>query len=330
MMTTDLSVMIRTYPLPFLKIQLNISQDLLGNEKGCLYNEPMDIAKIATRGIPLQELPDWSPWPARMLGQAEWNVPHRDLKKVDSEYDKDEYLRCLTWTKQQATVPTTGEVRHAEYRINERKSFCVSQQEELYEVPADKVIPYDGEVLVEVMTPLMDGIDTIVEMGCGYGINLWELYKRFPEKQYRGGEYSANAIELARILYEKNPQIHIEHLNFYDDTYDVLERCKGQRVMVFTRHAIEQLPDASAFVKTLTKYFDRIQVVVHLEVTQENYGTNLIGLMRKRYIEINDYNRNLLTLLQEHEGIVIERNDPDVFGISPLNPTNVVVWRPRP
>lgn len=289
----------------------------------------MDISTIAVSSIPLQELPKWSPWPARLLGQAEWKVPERTVAKVDSEYDKDEYLRCLTWAEKQTSPITTDDVRHVEFRIAERKSFCVSQKENLFEIPADRIISLDEEIIAEAMAPLMSEVDTVVELGCGYGINLWALSKHFPEKKYFGGEYSQNAVKLAGMLYKDHPNIQVQSLNFYDSAYDVLEKCKGSRVLLFTRHAIEQLPTAAPLFNALTQYFDRIAVGVHLEVAAANYTDTLFGLMRKRYIEINDYNRDLLQILQSRADIVVEKNEPDIVGVSPLNPTSHIVWRPK-
>lgn len=245
------------------------------------------------------------------------------------EYDQDEYLRCLNYAQAQ-TKPTPDEVRAHECRLESGKSFCVSQGETLYEMPGEKIIGVDAELLVDTLSPLMKEGDTIVEIGCGYGINLWELWKRFPDKRYCGGEYSDNAVTLANMLYADIPAITVEHCNFYDDRYEVLERCPpDSRVIVFTRHAIEQLPTVKPFLTTLTRYFDRIACVVHLEIVSENRTNSLLGLLRQRYIDLNDYNRDLLSALQSRSDIEIVSNTPDVYGINPMNPTSLLIWKPR-
>ncbi len=45
--------------------------------------------------IPLDELPAWSPWPARLLGLEPWRIPNRTLAKIDAEYDREKYAQCL-------------------------------------------------------------------------------------------------------------------------------------------------------------------------------------------------------------------------------------------
>jgi hypothetical protein len=53
--------------------------------------------------------------------------------------------------------------------------------------------------------------------------------------------------------------------------------------------------------------------------------------MRRRYTEVNDYNRNLATLLRHFEAqgkLRIVEHKPDIFAVSPLNSTSVLVWQP--
>jgi SAM-dependent methyltransferase len=288
----------------------------------------MNIADIAEKIIPIQELPAWSPWPMRICGLASWNIPSRTEEKVNGEYDKNEYLRCLAFAKENPGISPEN-VRAFEMRVQDRKSICVSQKEMLYELSTAKLLSVDADLLLEVIQPFMEEVDAIVELGCGYGINLWEINKRYPEKTYIGGEYSQNAIALAELLYAGHPNMRFEAFNYYAPSYGIFDQCKSKKTLVLTRHSIEQIPSAAPFVQGVTQYLDRIVIGVHLEIVRENHGTSLLGLMRERYILLNDYNRDILSQLKSHPKIEVLRNDPDVYGISPLNPTSVVVWKPR-
>jgi hypothetical protein len=55
--------------------------------------------------------------------------------------------------------------------------------------------------------------------------------------------------------------------------------------------------------------------------------------MRQRYIEVNDYNTNLVTLLREHQkrGLIkIIEERPAVFGLNALLAASLLVWAPQP
>ena len=59
--------------------------------------------------------------------------------------------------------------------------------------------------------------------------------------------------------------------------------------------------------------------------------STLLGLLRRRYIEVNDYNTNLVTLLHEESEagkvkILDERKA--AFGHHPLLAASVIVWEP--
>ena len=109
--------------------------------------------------------------------------------------------------------------------------------------------------------------------------------------------------------------------------YKILADVQG-KVTVFTAFAIEQLPVAASFFDTIWRYRDKINAVFHFEPVYELFGENtLLGLMRRRYVEVNDYNRDLFSQLQQRsEKIRIVRNEANVLGINPLNPLSVLHW----
>ena len=130
------------------------------------------------------------------------------------------------------------------------------------------------------------------ELGCGYGFNLSLL----DGKTY-GGEYSENAVEIAKKLGQD-----VQRFNFYNlADYQMIR----ENTTIFTIHALEQVPDCSTFVDGMFSQRDKIDYVIHFEPTIIETSTNLIGLCRNKYIEINDYNRNLKQLLFYHSDIDI-------------------------
>jgi hypothetical protein len=101
--------------------------------------------------------------------------------------------------------------------------------------------------------------------------------------------------------------------------------------VIYTSHAAQSVPRLSAaFVDGLSALSP--SAVIHIEPCFEHTGgKTLLGLLRRRYIEMNDYNTNLITILHEQRergtiDIVEER--PAVFGSNPLLAASVIVWRP--
>lgn len=276
--------------------------------------------------VHLNNLPAWSDWPARLLGLAPWCTPSRTIEKIDQEYDKDKYARCLDYCVHAGENTTPEEVKQFEIGSGAADKTCVSWGNDLYEVcPSEARADY-YQLLLDTARAEVEKCETVAELGCGYGYNLWMLKQHFPTKAFVGGEYSKNAVQLASRLYQYDPKIRVLHFNFYDEkSYTFLERVKPP-VVVLTVHAIEQLQSASPILDALLRYREIVQAVFHLEPVFQLQDETLLGLMRHRYVVINDYNRDLLSELQKRSYIRILDIQTNVIGLNPLNPTSVIQW----
>jgi hypothetical protein len=135
-----------------------------------------------------------------------------------------------------------------------------------------------------------------------------------------GGEYSRNAVAIANRL-----NLEVDRFNYYEpNDYKLIK--EGSTVL--TVHSVEQLPSAKTFIENLYRNREKIELVVNLEPSFLSERVSLIGILRNRYIELNDYNRDLISLLSngEYEVEILEYH-PDYIGLNPLNSTNIVVWR---
>jgi hypothetical protein len=66
--------------------------------------------------------------------------------------------------------------------------------------------------------------------------------------------------------------------------------------------------------------------VFHFEPMFELHGPSLVGLMRKRYCELNDYSRDLLSNLKATPNICLDSVEGNVWGFNPFNPTSILKW----
>lgn len=275
----------------------------------------------------LSDLPKWSKWPARLLGLEAWSIPTRSLEKIADEYEKDKYSACLkhALTANDDTMSPEAILQYQQGE-NLRGTIPVSVADDLFTMPMGEALLYQDSVRLEALSDVVEKAEVVIELGCGYGYNLWMLQRQFPDKLYIGGEYSRSAVKLASVLFQKNAKIKVDEFNFYDQKYDLLNHCKSAKVVVFTAHAIEQLPSAKHTLNVLTSYRS-IQGFIHFEPIHELYDDSLLGLMRRRYTEVNDYNRDLLTCLQSHSEIDLLETSPHAFGINPIHPTSIIRWK---
>ncbi len=279
--------------------------------------------------IDLNDLPKWSLWPSRLLGLAPWEVPVRNIDKIDKEYDKDKYAKNLEYFLQSQMRLTPEDIKQYELGLgfDQAEYICVSIGDELFKCTLSEAKLMYYKILVKSVEEEIKQCRTVVELGSGYGFNLWKLQQYYPEQLFVGGEYSKNAIELAQKLYSDNSGIQVTFFNFYDEgTYKILSEVEPP-ILIFTSHALEQLPRSAVFFDNILRYRDKIKAVFHFEpIYQLHDDQSLLGLMRRRYTHINDYNVDLLSELRTRPDIRIIAIEANLLGINPLNPVSVIHW----
>lgn len=280
------------------------------------------------RIVDLNNLPAWSVWPARLIGLAPWTIPSRTLQKVEQEYDNEKYAQCLDYYYIHAGGNVTPEeIKQFEFGRGADSQICISYGDDLYETSLTEARAEYYGVLLDTVCSQVEKCETVVELGCGYGYNLWMLKQHFPDKAFLGGEYSENAVQLASHLYQHDPKIRVLPFNLYDDrSYRFLEEANPP-VVVLTVHAIEQLQSSAVVFDNLLQYRERIQAAFHFEPVYSLHDETLLGLMRRRYAELNDYNRDFLSEAQQRSYVRILRIQANMFGLNPLNPTSIIEWK---
>jgi hypothetical protein len=276
--------------------------------------------------VTLCDLPRWSTWPTRLLGLTTWKAPTRTVEKVDQEYDKEKYAGLLAYYHERGGKLTADDIEQRNYGRPEDQSTCVSIGNNLFEVPLAQAREQYYSLLRDHLRPLGQTCQTVVELGAGYGYNLWMLRKSLSFAGYWGGEYSGNAVELASRLYRPEDRIQVVRFNYYDAaTYDFLRKAPAP-IVVFTSHSLEQIPTAGAVFDALEPHRDIIAKVIHFEPAYELYDDSLMGQMRARYTQLNNYNTDLIDQLRGRAALRIENIDTNVFGLNVLNPTSVIRW----
>jgi len=250
-----------------------------------------------------------NPWSQRLLGLTSFKKD-RTITQVENEYNLDKYAKLLDYD-----LRTIEDYKLKEFELGGIKpsgSMHVSFGDDIFSVSLAEARQSYYKLIKEKITQYTS--KNICELGCGYGFNLSYV----GEKAY-GGEYSKNAVSLGKKL-----GMEISEFNYYNcEDYNFIK----ENSTVFTTHSIEQIPDANIIIDCLEKQKHKINYVIHFEPTIVNERDSLFGLLRNKYIEINDYNHNLINVLKKNPNVEILELKHDIFGLSPLNSTNLIVWK---
>jgi hypothetical protein len=271
------------------------------------------------------DLPKFSAWPARLLGAEPFTPHQRTRQEVLREYDREKWGTVLQWLKNQSKF-SQEDLLHQQ-GIDPEQICLFMVHDDFFAAPAREVMNSYDRLLLETLRAHEP--ETLVELGCGLGDKLLKATPELNTRQPYGGEFTNAGVECGRLLAVRQGIVaRFEHFD-YNDPQTLVPVPAG--AVVFTSHSIEQIPDLSeSFVEGLLRRSPKR--VVHLEPCYEDQDeTTLTGLMRRRYTELNDYNRNLVGLLRSLESrgrLRILEHRPNVFSDTPFNPTSILVWEP--
>jgi hypothetical protein len=172
----------------------------------------------------------------------------------------------------------------------------------------------------------------LVELGAGYGSIILRLAasKEFQGKPLFAAEFTAaGAKSMVRLADNAGIKLVIGRCDFGEAVLEGFEI--PPNALIFTSYAVHYVPQLQEKFMQLFLRF-RPRAVVNFEPVLEHQDHSLLGLMCQKYIALNDYNRNLLTVLEQATQagkIEIVREVKSRFGINPFLPFSVLAWRAR-
>ncbi len=190
---------------------------------------------------------------------------------------------------------------------------------------------YRGKVLAAVLAPHAPD-DELVELGCGWGMNLFSLCVHGGWRQLFGLDISPNAVRVGTEVagFFGLSDVHFNLLDLTDTSHPGFSVLRGRTV--FTYYCLEQLKYSTAsIVDSILRAGPRR--VIHIEPTTEVLRWwSLADTVSYLYIMRQDYQDNLIRTLERFEArglvkiIQVER-----LGYSPTvkHDPALVCWEPR-
>ena len=235
---------------------------------------------------------------------------------------------------------TTGEVSYMKKEISDDEPHIKDTNIALYSkrgfngniIILPKHTSYNFRTLLIDLIDATGPYDAIIELGCGYGRNLFEIfYGGGPrEAKYIGGEFAKSGVETAQKLAKKAPKMKTEFFHFNHLEPKLPFKKPFKRAFVFTCHGIEQVMQINE------NWFDEVVKAgefvrgAHLEpfgFQLKNSGP--LSDMHKDFMIQNSWNINFAEVLRQ----AVERKiikDEQIFlemGVTPdVNVGSLAFW----
>lgn len=287
--------------------------------------------KIANRDlipILLEELPKYTDWPKRLLALEYFSIKYKTAEEVLREFNQDKWGQLLKQVSNMSK-PTLDEV---ESRLADPNILTPCFIEgKFYLADERQLLEMHLNLFENVLRPHLDGASCLVELGAGYGSKLLALAQRdgFRKLPLFAGEYTYSGRELISILAgELNKTVTVGYCDFREMKIDNLKI--PENAIIFTSYAAHYVPKLPRdFINFLSRFSPR--AVVHFEPCYEHYAMDsLHGMMCRRYVEINDYTRNIASMFEasQERGEISLRMQKNIIGSNPLLPISVIEWAP--
>jgi hypothetical protein len=288
----------------------------------------MPMAGRTVVPVNLDDLPRFSDWPKRLLSLEPFGVKHKTESEVLREFQVEKWGELLKQVRELGNpalhdVENTSADPAAVLPCYDSGGFYLATQQQILERQLDL---YAG-----VLEPYLTGASCVVELGAGYGSKLFGLAQRerFSELALVAGEFTQSGRDLISLLATAlHRPVSIGHCDFRHLALNGMTI--PEQAVIFTSYAVHYVPDLTTdFVDFLCRLSPR--VVVHFEPCYEHYSmTSLHGMMCRRYVELNDYARNLVSIIEAcrvRKGLTV-RTRENVFGPNPFLPFSVIEWSP--
>jgi hypothetical protein len=280
--------------------------------------------------IRLEDLPRHTRWPAALLTTETPKTYPKTHRQVMREFNDEKWATLLRRFSRRARA-TRLEIEDAFNPLNEPMV--------IFEAGRFRVVPYRRSLenhlarYERVLAPHASGASALVELGAGFGSKLFGLAERRPFAALP--LVAAELTENGRRLILRSGKLLGRKVSVGACDFRRLEIDRGlvpPGALVFTSYALHYVPRLPA--RTLDYLIAlRPQTVVHFEPLFEIFAADsLHDLLCRRYMQLNDYTRNLLSLIRAAERagrIEVLEISKNVIGDNPLLPISVIKWRPQ-
>jgi putative transferase (TIGR04331 family) len=283
----------------------------------------------SAREFTIDDLPSFSRWPARLLGLEPLIQRQKSAAEVTREYEKEKWGALLSRVNSDSG-PVDLDTAEG-WAIEEIPDTLCSIGRHFELLSAVEARRRYLAVIESVLSRYLPA-PALVELGAGYGSVILQLARKqaFSGLSLFAGEFTASGIELIR-RFALAASIRITVGNCDLASKWIVDFPVPEGALIFTSMAAHYIPHlTSDYVSGIAAFSPR--VVVNIEPCYEHCDlATLTGALRRRYIEVNDYNRNLVSLLHAEQAagrLRILEEERAVVGINPLLPVSVIAWSP--
>lgn len=278
--------------------------------------------------IKFSEIKDFSDLPCYIKESSDKDIKFKTKSEVIREFNNDK------WSKIDQVLTDNPEITLAKID-NQMESFSnpltFFYEGNFYLATGKEVFEKHIKVIKEAIDPYLSDSNSIVELGAGYGSKILNLsnYNKYKNLNLFAAEYTLNGCRAIENISKKiGKSIQVGYCDLKKNKIDGIDIPKNS--IIFTSYALHYVQNLHpSFIDFILDLKPRI--VINFEPCYELHNNDEFGYMCKRYIELNDYNKNMISIFndaQEKGKIELEIIE-NIIGGNPFLPISIIKWRSK-
>ena len=276
--------------------------------------------------INFDELNNFSTLPETIFKSSDADIRYKTKDEVLREFNREKWLQILDEIKKDKGIL----LKDIDFKIEEfDKSFPFFYKKKFYLGSGKQIFQKHIEVFKNVLDPYIKDASSLVELGAGYGSKILNLsnYENYSELPLFAGEFTNNGCNAIKLLSQRmNKKIEVGHCDLNEEVVEGIKVPKNS--IIFTSYAAHYV---KKFSKTFIDFILEMdpKIVINFEPCYETHSDSKYGSMCKRYIELNDYNLNMISVLEDahKNGKIKVEITKNVIGSNPFLPISIIKWQ---
>jgi hypothetical protein len=281
---------------------------------------------MTMRPLSLDDLPTYTQWVERLLNSPPGIMFEKTKSSIYREYETDKW--ATLWAYIQSRRPSLDEIETSQF--DGRKEIAISMRSELYAAAPVEARKALARLVADKVFAFHKPGSTVAELGAGSGAIIARISKdsRFAGSAFAAADFSPSSIKVIDYVAQtEGVSIRTGLFDFHSEMNEFKLEAGCTLVFSFTLAYFQGLDEI--FWNRLAALHPGAMVLA--EPIYQFYGGNsLLGLLRRRYYEANDYNREILPSIEaaERRGhVAVTSVEESVFGINPLCPVSLISLR---
>jgi hypothetical protein len=279
--------------------------------------------------ISLDDLPLHSKWPKRLLGIDDFRKRSKNKSELLREYETEKWGPLYQAVLGDPSIASPEEVLPRFFAGNPTIPCLI--RGEMGTTNCLRADQAQVELLSAVFSS-MTNVSNVFELGSGFGSTTLQLARKpwASGVHFSGGELAPSGVALGNLLSSRmQVSARFSEFNFLDSgSYALIP----EGAVIFSCMSLVSISLLGQGVMESILNRKPSAVVFMESLYPPETDASLLHLMVRRYIDLNDYNRDLFALLESNRAqgkLKIDFFERDVFGFNPLLPSSLAVWTPQ-